>query len=100
MYRDLFNLSDRVAVVTGASKGLGRSIAMALAGAGADVALYAGNRDDLEAVKASILSLGRRAEVFCVDVLDVKGVDEAVKDTLDFFGHVDILVNNAGVNII
>ncbi len=99
MYRDLFDLTNRVAVVTGASKGLGKAIAMALAGAGADVALYARNRDDLEAVKTSIVSLGRRAEVFCVDVLDKRIVDEAVKATLETFGHIDILMNNAGVNI-
>ena len=99
MYRDLFDLTNRVAVVTGASKGLGKAIAMALAGAGADVALSPRNRDDLEAVKASIVSLGRRAEVFCVDVLDKRIVDEAVKATLETFGHIDILVNNAGVNI-
>ena len=99
MYRDLFDLTNRVAVVTGASKGLGKSIAMALAGAGADVALYARDLDDLKAVKASIESLGRRAEVFYVDVLNKKIVDEAVKATLEAFGHIDILVNNVGVNI-
>ncbi|MGC8602250.1 MAG: SDR family NAD(P)-dependent oxidoreductase [Desulfomonilaceae bacterium] len=99
MYRDLFDLTDRVALVTGASKGLGKSIAMALAGVGANVALYARNRNDLESVKNTIESLGRRAEIFCVDVLDKNTLDEAAKDTIKAFGHVDILVNNAGVNI-
>jgi NAD(P)-dependent dehydrogenase (short-subunit alcohol dehydrogenase family) len=99
MYRDLFDLSDRVALVTGASKGLGKSIAMALAEAGADVALYARNLNDLNAVKASVESLGRRAEIFCVDVLNKRTLDEAVKATVEAFGHIDILVNNAGVNI-
>ena len=99
MYRDLFDLTNRVAVVTGASKGLGRSIAIALAGAGANVALCARNRDDLESVKASIESLGRRAEIFCIDVLDKRTLDEAAKSTLEAFGRIDILVNNAGVNI-
>jgi NAD(P)-dependent dehydrogenase (short-subunit alcohol dehydrogenase family) len=99
MYRDLFDLSNRVAVVTGASKGLGKAITLALAGAGADVALFARNREDLEAVKASVEGLGRRAEIFCVDVLDKQLVDESVKAALGAFGHIDILVNNAGVNV-
>ena len=99
MYRQLFDLSGRVALVTGASKGLGKAIALALAGAGADVALYARNREDLEAVKASVEALDRRAEIFCADVLDKQIIDESVKAALEAFGHIDILVNNAGVNV-
>jgi NAD(P)-dependent dehydrogenase (short-subunit alcohol dehydrogenase family) len=99
MYRELFDLEGRTALVTGASKGLGKAIVMALAAAGADVALYARNKEDLEAVKASVQALGRRAETFCVDVLDKRAVDESVKAGLEAFGHVDILVNNAGVNV-
>jgi NAD(P)-dependent dehydrogenase (short-subunit alcohol dehydrogenase family) len=99
MYRELFDLSNRVALVTGASKGLGKAIALALAGAGADVALCGRNREDLQAVKASVEDVGRRAEFFCVDVLDKQLVDESVKATLEAFGHIDILVNNAGVNV-
>ena len=99
MYRELFGLEGRTALVTGASKGLGKAIVLALAAAGADVALYARNKEDLEAVKASVQTLGRRAEIFCVDVLDKQAVDESVKAGLEAFGHVDILVNNAGVNV-
>jgi len=99
MYQELFDLSGRGALVTGASKGLGKAIALALAAAGADIALYARNKEDLEAVKASVEELGRRAEIFCVDVLDQRAVDENVKATLEAFGHIDILVNNAGVNV-
>lgn len=99
MYRELFDLSNRVALVTGASKGLGKAIALALAGAGADVALHARNQEDLAAVKDAVEALGRRAEIFCVDVLDKQVVDESVKATLESFGHIDILVNNAGVNV-
>jgi NAD(P)-dependent dehydrogenase (short-subunit alcohol dehydrogenase family) len=99
MYSELFNLSGRVALVTGASKGLGKAIALALAGAGADIALYARNKEDLQAVKASVEALGRRAEVFCVDVLDQHAVADNVKGTLEAFGQIDILVNNAGVNV-
>jgi NAD(P)-dependent dehydrogenase (short-subunit alcohol dehydrogenase family) len=99
MHHELFDLSGRVAVVTGASKGLGKAIAHALAAGGADVALYARNKEELEAVKASVESLGRRAEVYCVDVLDKQVIAENVKATLQAFGHIDILVNNAGVNV-
>lgn len=99
MHHELFDLSGKVALVTGASKGLGKAAALALASAGADIALYARNKEDLEAVKASVQSLGRRAEIFCADVLDEQGVEENVKATLEAFGHIDILVNNAGVNV-
>ncbi|MGO9569272.1 MAG: SDR family NAD(P)-dependent oxidoreductase [Desulfomonilaceae bacterium] len=99
MYRELFDLSGRVALVTGASKGLGKAIALALAGAGADIALHARNREDLAAVKDSVEALGRRAEIFCVNVLDKGLIDESVQATLEAFGHIDILVNNAGVNV-
>jgi len=99
MDQELFDLTGRVALVTGASKGLGKAIALALAKAGADLALYARNREDLEAVKASVVALGRRAEFFCVDVLDPALIETNVNATLEAFGHIDILVNNAGVNI-
>jgi len=72
---------------------------LALAGGGADVALYARNREDLEAVKASVEALDRRAEIFCADVLDKQLIDDSVKAALGAFGHIDILVNNAGVNV-
>src|SRR5208283_3886421 len=99
MNKDLFDLSGRVALVTGASKGLGKAVVAALASAGADIALYARDKQDLENVKLSVQALGRIAEVFCVDVLDKALIDENLKATLDCFGHIDILVNNAGVNI-
>ncbi|MGO9117803.1 MAG: SDR family NAD(P)-dependent oxidoreductase [Desulfomonilaceae bacterium] len=99
MNKDLFDLSGRVALVTGASKGLGKAVVAALASAGADIALYARNKQDLENVKLSVQALGRKAEAFCVDVLDKALIHENLKATLDCFGHIDILVNNAGVNI-
>jgi NAD(P)-dependent dehydrogenase (short-subunit alcohol dehydrogenase family) len=99
MSQDLFDLTGRVAVVTGASKGLGKSMAMALARAGADVTLYARDVTELKAVKGAIEGLGRRAEFFVVNVLDKAEIDAAVKETLHVFGQVDILVNNAGVNV-
>jgi len=99
MGHGLFDLSGTVAVVTGASKGLGKSMAVALAEAGTDLALYARDVEGLEGVKKHIEDLGRRAEYFVVDVLNKATIEIAVKDTLETFGHVDILVNNAGVNI-
>ncbi|MGB6066173.1 MAG: glucose 1-dehydrogenase [Desulfomonilaceae bacterium] len=99
MDQTLFDLSGRVALVTGASKGLGKAIALALADAGADIALYGRDRSDLETVKANVEAIGQRAEISCADVLDKNAIDECVLASLEAFGHIDILVNCAGVNI-
>lgn len=99
MKQKLFDLSGQVALVTGASRGLGKAISMALAGAGADLALHARKLDELKAVQAIIETQGRRAEVFCTDVLDKARIDANVTATLETFGHIDILLNNAGVNV-
>ncbi len=99
MNQELFDLSGRVAFVTGASKGLGKSMALALAGAGADVALFARDVENLKAVKQAIEGMGRKAEFFVVDVLDKAAIEAATKQAIDMFGQVDILVNNAGVNV-
>ncbi|MGB6068902.1 MAG: glucose 1-dehydrogenase [Desulfomonilaceae bacterium] len=99
MDQTLFDLSGRVALVTGASKGLGKAIALALADAGADIALYGRDRSDLETVKVNVEAIGQRAEISCADVLDKNAIDECVKGSLEAFGHIDILVNCAGVNI-
>lgn len=99
MTQELFDLSGRVAIVTGASKGLGKSMALALAEAGADVALLARDVENLKSVKETIEGLGRRAEFFVVDVLNKTEIDTAIKKALDAFGQLDILVNNAGVNV-
>jgi NAD(P)-dependent dehydrogenase (short-subunit alcohol dehydrogenase family) len=92
-----FALTDQVALVTGAARGLGRSIALALANAGAHVALglrVAGTADDLV---AEIESMGRRALGVPMDVLDLAQVGPAVDAVVDHFGRLDILVNNAGL---
>ena len=92
-----FALTDQVALVTGAARGLGRSIALALANAGAHVALglrVAGTADDLV---AEIESMGRRALAVPMDVLDLQQVGPAVDTVVDQFGRLDILVNNAGL---
>jgi NAD(P)-dependent dehydrogenase (short-subunit alcohol dehydrogenase family) len=89
-------LAGRRALVTGAGRGIGRSIALALAAAGADVALSARSRDELEQVAASISALGRRAVVLPCDVTDVQQVAGLVDAVVGELGGVDVLVNNAG----
>jgi len=93
-----FDLSGRVALVTGAARGLGRAIALALAGAGADVALGLrdASRPDAAALVSEIESLGRRGLPLQMDVVDLAQVREAVTATAEQLGSLDILVNNAG----
>jgi 3-oxoacyl-[acyl-carrier protein] reductase len=91
-------LQNKVALVTGASRGIGKAIALELATGGCDVLLTARDRDALEAVAQSIRPLGRRAEIHAVDL---RGEDEParlVRLAKDRFGRLDILVNNAGAN--
>jgi len=96
---DLFDLTGKVALVTGASKGLGKALAVGLAKAGADMALCARNRNDLELAREALVQYGSRAEIFSLDVLDAATVQQTAADVLEAFGRIDILVNNAGVNI-
>ena len=91
-----FSLTGRVAIVTGAGKGIGRACAMALAEAGADVALAARTAADLEMVAAHIHALGRRALVVPTDVADETALDTLVARTVAELGAVSLLVNNAG----
>ena len=96
----MFDLHGRVAVVTGASSGLGRQFALALAGQGADVVLLARRMEKLEAVAEEVRAKGVKALPVKCDVCSVDDIKAAVKATIDAFGKVDILVNNAGtVNI-
>jgi 2-deoxy-D-gluconate 3-dehydrogenase len=93
---DDFKLDGKVAIVTGASRGLGRAIAEGLAEAGADVVLVATNAELLRDVAAGIGKLGRRTLVFPADLTDVAKLDELVSKTVETFGRIDILVNAAG----
>ena len=94
----IFDLSGKVAMVTGSTRGLGEVTAMALAKAGADVAICGRNRANLDRVSSAIRELGRDSEGFSLDVTSKKSVHEGVEQILKHFGRVDILVNNAGLN--
>jgi NAD(P)-dependent dehydrogenase (short-subunit alcohol dehydrogenase family) len=95
---DRFRLDDKVAVVTGASSGLGAAFAVALADAGADVVIAARRLDRLTAVAADVEARGRRVLTHQTDVSDPDQCAALVQATLDTFGRVDVLVNNAGVS--
>ncbi|MGM0215778.1 SDR family NAD(P)-dependent oxidoreductase [Enterococcus sp. AZ109] len=94
-----FDLTGRVALVTGASSGLGVQFAKALANQGAKVALMARREDRLKAVAEEITALGSEALVVPCDVSDFASIPAAVQKVEDHFGKLDILVNNAGVGI-
>ena len=91
-----FSLTDRVAVVTGASDGIGKAIALGLAEAGAHVVVCSRREEKLREVKAEIEKLGRRSEVFVLDILKIREIEGLRDFILERFGKVDILVNNAG----
>ena len=96
MYPD-FELGARVALVTGAARGLGRAIAVALAHAGADVALGLRVQGTGDELAREIESMGRRAFTVPMDIRDLRQIDTAVDAVVDQFGRLDILVNNAGL---
>lgn len=97
MSRNLFDLSGRVAVVTGGTTGLGHAIALGLADAGADVAPSSRRAEQVSAVAAEIEAMGRRSLRVTSDVLDRASVQALHDAVLKEFGKVDILVNAAGV---
>ena len=90
-------LEGRVALVTGASQGIGQACALALARQGASVALAARNRQKLEEVAGQIAATGGKAAVFAMDVAEEDQIKSAIKSAIAHFGKIDILVNNAGI---
>lgn len=96
---DFFDLTGKVAVITGASSGLGADAALAYANAGADVALLARRVEKLDAVKAEIEKTGRKAVVAACDVTNEESVKAAIDKVLNDLGHIDILLNNAGIAV-
>ena len=91
------DLSGKTAIVTGASQGLGRAVAIALGNSGARVACVARNADKLKETVEAITAAGGQAEAFSCDVTDRESVEQVVEHIADEWGGIDILVNNAGV---
>jgi len=99
MSENLFDLSGRVAIITGASRGLGQYFSRALARAGADLVITSRNIDSLEPFRAEIESLGREALPVELDVRLYESIQKAVEAAVKHYGKIDILVNNAGCNV-
>ena len=93
----LFDLAGKFALVTGASSGIGREIAILFASEGADIAICDVNMDAARETQKEIETIGRRAMIFQTDVTVFKEVEDTVNIILDNFKHLDILVNNAGI---
>ena len=97
MHGTLFDLSGRVAVVTGAGRGIGREIALTLARAGADIVLAEIETETIEECLAEIRSFGRRAHFIATDVRVPSSVEAMADEVINQFGQIDILINNAGI---
>ena len=96
---ELFDLSEKVAIVTGASRGLGQYFARALAKSGADLVITSRDLSRLTEFKQEIESLGRKALPVQLDVLSQSDIENMVRMAINEYGKIDILVNNAGLNI-
>lgn len=99
MSLDLFNLSGKVAIITGASRGLGQYLTRALAQAGADVVITSRNVESLKEFTQEIESLGRKVLPLPLDVREQQSIQEMADAAYGHFGRIDILVNNAGCNV-
>ena len=96
MLLDRFDMTGRVAIITGAGRGIGAGAARGLAECGADVAIIARTQEQLDAVAKEVRDGGRRALVMPGDVSDLSTIDRLVAATLEEFGRIDVIVNNAG----
>jgi gluconate 5-dehydrogenase len=99
MSNELFDLTGRVAIVTGTSRGLGQYFARALARSGADLVITSRTAEALKPFADEITALGRRALPLALDVCDLKSIEQMAAAAEEAFGKIDILVNNAGMNI-
>ena len=97
MSSELFDLKGKVAIVTGAGRGIGKSIALGLAQNGANVVLCSRTQTELQQVAQEIKDLGQKALSIVVDMTQISQLDELVEETKRTFKHIDILVNNAGI---
>src|SRR3989344_1811957 len=91
------NLKDKIAIVTGSGRGIGRSTVLFLAKQGCDLVLISRTKKELEETKKEIERLGRQTLIIPMDVSDYKEIKNAVKKVIERFGRIDILVNNAGI---
>ncbi len=96
MILDRFKLTDRVVIVTGAGKGIGRGIALAFAEAGADVVCAARTKQEIESTAAEVEGRGRRGLPVVTDVMETPDLERLVEAAVSEFGRLDLLVNNAG----
>jgi gluconate 5-dehydrogenase len=99
MNKQMFDLSGKVAIVTGTSRGLGQYFGRALAGAGADLVITSRQLESLDAFKQDIESTGRKALPLQLDVRDFDSIQQMVDKAQRHYGRIDILVNNAGCNV-
>jgi NAD(P)-dependent dehydrogenase (short-subunit alcohol dehydrogenase family) len=97
MPRSLFDLSGKVAIVTGGGRGIGKSIALGLAEHGADVAVCSRTKKDLEEIVKEVEKLRRRGLALTLDLCQPSQFDGVVAEVKRAFGHIDVLVNNAGI---
>ncbi len=99
MINELFGLEGKSALVVGASKGLGKTMALSLAGAGADVAVVSRSQKLIEEVRDEIIASGRKAVAVKADINREDDIIGMAGQVIDYFGKIDILVNNAGIYI-
>ena len=99
MYKHMFDLSGKVAIVTGASRGLGQYFGRALARAGADLVITSSNLSSLDKFREEIESMGRKALPVELDVCNYDSIQRMVETAYEEYGKIDILVNNAGCNV-
>lgn len=98
MSLEQFSMKNKISMVTGSSKGLGKVAALALARAGSDIAVCGRNLDDINRTVEEIRALGRNAAGFVFDVTDKQSICQGADAILSHFGRIDVLLNNAGTN--